>query len=279
MRCVDYRPDDIAMPEEVVELRHRLSVAEHQQVRKALIDDNSHIWANAKPALRKAFFGKCWYTESPQEGTDVDVDHYRPKKRVAMANKGQEIHPGYWWLAFSPENFRYSCIVANRRRRDVQTGIVGGKADYFPLWNEKKRALAPEDDISEEEPLLLDPCKPGDVGLITYRDDGEAMPRISENESKKAFKRAAVSINLYHLNHTDFVKARVRLREKLVELVREAKRAFDKLDSGDAFHATTYENAISELRQMRKEDAPYSGFCVAYLDRVRHKPFLAGVHI
>ena len=279
MRCVDYSAEVMAMPEEVVQLRQQLVDAEHEDERKALIDDNSHIWANAKPALRTTFHGKCWYTESVQAGTDVDVDHFRPKKRVAEASKGEDPHPGYWWLAFSPENFRYSCIVANRRRRDVETGVVGGKGDYFPLWNEEKRARAPECDITQEEPLFLDPCKASDVGLVTFRDDGEAMPTISEQEGKKAFTRAAVSIQFYHLNHTEFVKARMRLRDELAQLVAEAKRAFDKLDAGDAFHAITYENAITQLRVMRKDDAPYSGFCVAYLERLRHMPFLAGANV
>ena len=117
------------------------------------------------------------------------------------------------------------------------------------------------------------------MGLITFRDDGEAMPRISEEEGKKAFTRAEVSIKFYHLNHTEFVKARMRLRDELARLVADAERAFDKLDTGDAFHATTYENAISGLRNMKSEKAPYSGFCVAYLERLRHMPFLAGVNV
>ena len=267
------------MPEKVTQLQQQLVDAEHEDERKALIDGNSHVWADAKPQLRDIFHGKCWYTESPQDGTDVDVDHFRPKKRVAEAAKGQDPHPGYWWLAFSPVNFRYSCIVANRRRRDVRTDIVGGKADSFPLWNEQKRAWTPGCDMSQEEPLFLDPCKPADVGLVTFRDDGEAMPRISKKEGKKAFTRTCVSIAAYHLNHSDFVKARIRLRDELARLVTDAERAFKHLDCGDAFHQDTYANAISRLRVMRSERAPYSGFCVAYLERLKHKPFLAGVNV
>lgn len=277
MRCVDYDPEQIKMPGDIDQLRQQLVDANDEAARKKLIDDNSKIWAAIKPQLQKIFHDKCWYTESPQQGTDVDVDHFRPKKRVAEVRNKDNPHPGYWWLAFSPENYRYSCIVANRRRRDVDTDVVGGKADYFPLWDEAKRAWPPECDCAEEEPLLLDPCQAADVGLITFKEDGEAMPRIGEEESQKAYRRADKSIELYHLNHSDFVKARITLRVKMMELIKDAKRAFDKLDSGDAFHNETWGNSIASLRKMRGGKYPYSSFCIAYLDNLKYEPHLAGV--
>ena len=278
MRLVEYDPGEVELPVQVEGLRQQLDEAMDDEQRKALIDGNGHVWANAKQTLRSIFFGKCWYTESPQDGTDVDVDHFRPKKRVVEASDAINPHPGYWWLAFSPSNFRYSCIVANRRRRDVETGLVGGKADHFPLWDEGKRAWGPEASIDDEEPLYLDPCRTTDVGLITYKDDGEAMPTVGEGEGKKAFTRADRTIAAYNLNHTEFVKARIKLRDEMTNLVADAKRAFNGLDKGDAFHAQTYENAIARLRNMVSRQAPYSGFCIAYLDRLRHMVFLAGVN-
>ena len=279
MRCVDYDPKLIEMPEKVDDLMRQLHEAQDEATRTKLIDDNSNIWAGIKPQLRKIFNDKCWYTESPQQGTDVDVDHFRPKGRVAEVRNKDNPHPGYWWLAFSPENYRYSCIVANRRRRDVDTDIVGGKADHFPLWNEAKRAWPPECDCSEEEPLLLDPCRAADVGLITFKEDGEAMPRIGEKESQKAYKRADKSIESYHLNHTDFVKARIALRDEMAGFIKDAKRAFEKLDSGDAFHTDTYGNAIASLRKMRKVSSPYSSFCIVFLDSFKHESHLGGVFV
>lgn len=277
MRCVDYDPTQIEMPEDVEQLRQQVFDAENDVARAKLIDDNSKVWADIKPQLRKLFFDKCWYTEAPQQGTDVDVDHFRPKKRVAEVRDKNNPHPGYWWLAFSPENYRYSCIVANRRRRDVNTGETGGKADHFPLWDEAKRAWPPECDCTEEEPLLLDPCDPADVGLITFKEDGEAMPSIGENDSKKAYVRAITSIEHYNINHTDFVKARITLREEISRLITDAKRAFTKFDDGGAFHQETYRNAIVQLRKMRGEKHPYSSFCVAFLDTFKHDPHLGGV--
>lgn len=94
--------------------------------------------------------------------------------------------------------------------------------------------------------------------------------------SQKAYLRAHKSIEYYHLNHTDFVKARIVLRDKIKKLIREAEKAFAKLDSGDAFHADSYENAIKNLREMREIGSPYSSFCIAHLDRFKQQKFLAG---
>ncbi|MDE0333185.1 MAG: hypothetical protein OXL41_15125 [Nitrospinae bacterium] len=279
MRCVDYDPEKIKMPSQTDLLKQQLLEAENETERANLIESNSNVWAQIKPQLREIFHDKCWYTESPQQGTDVDVDHYRPKKRIAELCDRENPHPGYWWLAFSPENYRYSCIVANRRRRDLNTDVVGGKADHFPLWDESTRAWLPESDCSAEEPLLLDPCRAADVGFIVFKEDGEAMPRFGEDESKKAYSRADKSIEYYHLNHTDFVKSRIALRDKMKELIKVAKKAFQKLDSGDSFHVDIYEYAIANLRKMRRVDSLYSSFCISYLDRFKHENHLAGVFI
>ena len=45
-------------------------------------------------------------------------------------------HPGYWWLAYDPSNYRFSCMVANRRRQDVEAGRTGRKAGHFPIQHE-----------------------------------------------------------------------------------------------------------------------------------------------
>jgi hypothetical protein len=220
LRLVDYNPDKLELPEGWIDKAQKLEIELLQepdaQKRADLIKDNSDVWRDVKHELSKLFNSKCWYTESPQAGTDVDVDHFRPKKRVAELRSKEKTHPGYWWLVFKLENYRYSCIVANRRRRDVETDKTGGKADYFPLWDEDKRAWTPDCDCDEEQPLLLDPCKASDVVLISFKDDGEAMPRHSEEKRPKAFIRAKESIKFYNINHSDFKKARIELRDERV---------------------------------------------------------------
>lgn len=287
MRFVEYNPSTLPLPdgwaEKVEKLKEDLFKEEDEKKRADLIDKNSDVWKAVKYELSKLFNYKCWYTESPQQGTDVDVDHFRPKKRVAELKDEAKQHPGYWWLAFNLENYRYSCIVANRKRRDVETGKTGGKADCFPVLNETKRAWTPDCDCDEEQPILLDPCKPADVALITFKDDGEAMPRYSIEKKPMAHKRADTSINYYNINHSDFRRARIELRDKMIQLIRDASKYYNKLEEGDAIVHRAYGQTINDLMSMRDKKSPYSSFCVAFLDNKKHQEaledVLAGVFI
>ena len=55
-------------------------------------------------ALRCIVGNKCWYSEVPLEGTDPNIDHFRPKGQVREVDVDlQNIRTtssGYWWLAF-----------------------------------------------------------------------------------------------------------------------------------------------------------------------------------
>lgn len=281
MRHLEIDFNRIALPEgwqaKSEELTQALLNEPDPEKRDEIIYKNQDHWKIVKPVLAKLFNYKCWYTEAPQQGTDVDVDHFRPKKRVQEALASGSPHHGYWWLAFKLENYRFSCIVANRRRTDVETKITGGKADHFPLCGGSVRAETPDSDIEEEQPILLDPLKATDVQLLQFKSDGEAMARFSKEKSPRRFSRADESILLYNLNHSDFVRCRIDLRDTIDREVKSALRYFNKLETGDADNDLAYEEAIRKLRKVRSKDAPFSSFCVAYLDEFRHKPKYEGV--
>ena len=227
--------------------------------------------------------GKCWYTEAPQAGTDTDVDHFRPKNSVKGVSRSLpesdeiESHPGYWWLAFEPNNYRFSCIVANRPRRDIETGHLGGKVDEFPISNEDQRAWTPDDDYKEEQPLLIDPCNPAEIALITFAANGEALESHSETEMPRLHKKAHRSIALYHLNHTDFVKARMEIRDKLQRSIEDAHRYYQRLDTADAVVENAYMRAVEVLREACDIKSPFSSFAVAILKPYRTEASLAPV--
>ena len=275
MRHLDIDFSRLSLPDDWLkkaeELSDSLLKAENEQQRSDIIDKNQDHWKAVKPVLASLFNRKCWYTEAPQQGTDVDVDHFRPKKCVKETLSASTPHNGYWWLAFCLQNYRYSCIVANRRRTDVETGVKGGKADHFPLCDENMRANTPDSDLEEEQPILLDPLKATDVQLLQFKPDGEAMPRFSEKKHARKFMRADQSIALYNLNHSEFVRCRIELRDDIDKDVKAAKRYFNKLETGDADNDLAYEEAICRLRKMKSEGAPFSSFCMAYLDSFRHK--------
>ena len=112
-------------------------------IKKAKPEDRSGIinktssqklWKDLKPFFEKASHKKCWYCESRQSRSDKAVDHFRPKGAIRDDSLG---HAGYWWLAFEPKNYRYSCTFCNSRRKSDDT--AGGKWDYFPLEDDSKR--------------------------------------------------------------------------------------------------------------------------------------------
>lgn len=124
---------------------------------------DASIYANdeVRSALEKLFHCKCAYCECPLEEIGWNVEHFRPKGRVFE----REDHPGYYWLAYKWENLYPSCIPCNQLRKhkptwdDPHKGETGGKADQFPLQNEKTRAMTRDSDLIRENHLLLDPCK------------------------------------------------------------------------------------------------------------------------
>lgn len=132
------------------------------------IKASSSIWRELKDVLKEVGHKKCWYCESRDDRSDNAVDHYRPKNRVAEC--GDE-HPGYWWLAFAWENYRYACTYCNSRRKDQEGGTAGGKHDHFPIWDETRRSsdCNSSEEIDEEQPLLLDPARQSDPTLSLVR--------------------------------------------------------------------------------------------------------------
>lgn len=276
MRHLNIDFNQLTLPEgwqdKARDLSNSLLAAENEKQRSEIIERNQDHWKAVKPVLASLFNYKCWYTEAPQQGTDVDIDHFRPKKRVQETLSTITPHDGYWWLAFCLQNYRFSCIVANRRRTDVISGVTGGKADHFPLCDENVRANTPDCDLEEEQPILLDPLKATDVHLLQFKPDGEAMPRFSEEKHARKFMRADQSILFYNLNHSDFVRCRIELREQIETDVKAAKRYFNKLETGDADNDLAYEQTICRLRKMRSLEAPFSSFSIAYLDGFRHNP-------
>ncbi len=163
----------------------------------------SAIWAVLKEHLQDLFCGKCAYCEARFLHVAFgDVEHYRPKAAVTE----DPAHPGYYWLAYSPQNYFPSCQLCNQGT---------AKKNHFPIAG--KRAVCPEDPLDEEKPLLLNPYRDNPLRHLRFapsRDDknpGWAMP---------VDKLGEVSIDIYELNRPVLVDERreeqenVRLRIK-----------------------------------------------------------------
>ncbi len=144
-------------------------------------------------ALSELFSDKCAYCEFPLDRADLNVEHYRPKSRVAKARD----HPGYYWLAYDWSNLLLTCKLCNERRRELplwpatERREAAGKADSFPLLDRTKRALSPSDDLSRECPLLVNPTTDEPEQHLTFDHLGRPVSKSRKGE---------VSIAIYNLD-------------------------------------------------------------------------------
>lgn len=173
-----------------------------------------------KAALEALFHDKCAYCETRiVAGSDWDVEHFRPKGAVAE-RKG---HPGYYWLAYEWSNLYPSCGHCNKRRKDrprwgdLRLAGSGGKQDQFPLEDESSRALSPDDDPSNENPLLLEPCKDRPEEHLRFTVDGQIVAVDGSSKGR-------ASVEVFHLKRRrlrDQRRDKVEAVVALLKLVRK----------------------------------------------------------
>ena len=190
--------------------------------RTALQEQGAHVAAGnvyahdeVRAALEKLFHEKCAYCESSLEEVGWNVEHYRPKGRVAKSPN----HPGYYWLAYEWANLYPSCVPCNQRRKDkpcwddMRTGVASGKADQFPLADETKRAMSHEDPkaIEKEEPLLIDPCRDDPSKFLAFVSTGKALGIDRD-------PRGEATIRICNLNRKRLRRKRHKAIERMLVL-------------------------------------------------------------
>lgn len=275
MRHIDF--DEIELPNgwstAASEAAAEVAVVAPTQ-RSVEIDKRAKVWHALKDALAEVSYDKCWYCETSQIRSDNNVDHFRPKNSVVERKAD---HSGYWWLAFDFENYRYSCTFCNSRRKDVTTGLAGGKHDHFPIRDETRRACSPTDDLDLEEPLLLDPIVGGDPGHLWFEPDGRVVSRFADTVSPLAHARATISIRLLHLDHYQLKRRRSKLYKKIARLVKAGTKFWDGVLSGDAQRRQGFDMVMKELISLSKPDAEYSSAARAYISGFKNKPWIEAV--
>ncbi|HFT3224748.1 TPA: HNH endonuclease [Klebsiella pneumoniae] len=212
----------------------------------------SDIWRCLKNGLANLSNDKCWYCELPIPRSDNAVDHFRPKGRVSDATNP---HDGYRWLAFEPSNFRYACTFCNSRRKDVDGGTVGGKADRFPLQNEAQRVYQ-AGSVINEMPTLLDPCDIGDWQLLGCQKENGKPCAASTDAEQQA--RANISIDIYHLHHEPTCKLRHLEAVKLLSDIEEAKELFIATQT-DATQKVAFKRVAARILKAIHANSSFSG--------------------
>ena len=221
----------------------------------------SYVWSTAKPRLKKLSFDKCWYCESIEVRSDDAVDHFRPKS----------IYP---WFACDIKNFRYACTFCNSVRKNPETGITGGKGDYFPLIEGERATNDQERNL--EKHLLIDPCKAGDVGLLDFHDDGR--PRAKHSEvAEIRHRRAIESIKAYHLDHPELVESRRQIALQIADWVQGADMAYDELDQADQSKHEMFSKFAESIGRAISSDAPFSVFAKKIVKGYSHYPWIEDI--
>ncbi len=250
-------------------VRHAIYTAVDAATRKALIKANRERWVAFRPVFQNVFGEKCWYTESRNPGTDDDVDHYRPKGRVAE----RPGHGGYWWEALHWRNFRLSCHRANRLRENPETGDTHGKGDRFPLLDEQQRWRRPGD-VCRERPTLLDPTDPSDPPLLTFEIDGRVAVAPEHANDATAARRIEDSRIYLHLDWPAFVSDRRSLYTTVLLAVIDGDLADAALQRGEAGARDTLKAIARNLIRMVQDRAPYSRAANAYIHRFQDRDWV-----
>lgn len=212
---------------------------------KALYADPARV----KPALEKLFFDKCAYCETKFiAGADSDVEHFRPKGRVAELKK----HLGYYWLGYEWENLYLSCSHCNQLRKDKprwedpRTLPSGGKLDQFPLLDERTRAMGPDDDIYEEHTLLIDPCCDDPEWYLGYDPQGQVLA-LDDNDYGER------TIEVFHLK-------RRRLRDARKPVIARAIKFLEKIETARSRDNDEAVSALTELLdEYLSDSSEYAG--------------------
>jgi hypothetical protein len=249
--------------------RRTLGEVGSPETRKELIDAQRSIWVGFRPVFEQTFGQKCWYTESENPGTDNDVDHYRPKSRVAE----DPDHGGYWWEAFQWRNFRYSCHRSNRPRRNPGSGQILGKTDHFPLVDERARWRSPSE-ACRERPALLDPTDPEDPPHITFDQDGLAAIAPAYAGSETAVARVEASRRFLHLDWPAFVGGRRALYAVVLLHVLAGDKADEAIGRDEQGAKDQLRDSSRALIRITDAHAPYSRAAISYIRRYRDRDWV-----
>lgn len=222
----------------LLELRSR-SIAD----RKTFIDaSGNRIWSEHRLPFQRISNNKCWFSEANPSVSDLEIEHFRPKKSISPLNS-KDIYPekrviidkeGYWWLSYNLDNFR----LAGRKPNQL-------KRTYFPLETSSIVANNNDESWRLESNMLLDPCVKDDIKLLTY--DGTTPTEAIPNSTSIDHIRARISIKVYGLTNTNLKKARSRVYEEAKNYYESAKHNWNALNVSQGVNEDVYNLALENF--------------------------------
>lgn len=187
--------------------------------------------------LRLVFAHKCAYCESPLTGTQDCVSFFRPLEDASAGlDTDFSDNDYYFWLIWDWSNLYLSCITCNRY-----------KGHLFPIYGSRARLGETGELLSQERPVLLDPCIDNPAFHLKFYEDGRV-----EGTSE----RGRETIKIFRLDRPTLRQERKRfaslLKQSLAEIYRMLK---------DGNQLEDQELKAKELGHFCEPNAPFSGMC------------------
>jgi len=265
MRYIDL--SEIEFPDgwqdDIDDLNIQLNACTNHAERSEYIDANE-VWRSLFTQLANLGFNKCWYSEARDTMSDRDIDHFRPKKEAKNLPgilRGDE--DGYWFLAFDVDNFRFSSVYSNQRRKDKfdKSRDTGGKGVFFPLFAGSHVAKS-KGRCADEEIMLLDPCDPDDVTLLTFDKTGAAIPNVNAFNEERDKERVETSVKLYNLDNSLLVDLRLQVWAKCQRFIDEIRAITIETDLGITSRSRV-KFLNEEIRKMMNKQEEVSAVAIA----------------
>ena len=242
----------------------QLRDAVNKQARDAIIDANDGLWRDnrIREWLLGQFNNKCWYSEAQDSAASIHVDHYRPKGRVKQ-ERGAKPEEGYWWLAFTWDNYRICGQLLNVK-----------KGDLFPIIEGMRCTADNTVRLELEAPVLIDPLS-DQTRLISYEKDEDACIAVAAaGITESDITRATATIEILGLN------LRQRLNEKRNEFWDKCMMKIAEYQNASGPHALrvfTQSSAKAALKEMIDYKSEFSSVSEACIRKNAPESLLAAV--
>jgi len=234
--------------------------------------------------------GKCNYCESRLEhGVTFQVEHFRPKAKVAEIDNGGLPHSGYYWLGLEWSNLLLSCPKCNGK---------GAKGSRFPIRGVRATAFHPVDatgvlnraacylntnPLLAEDPLLLNPEIDHPEQFLTFNTNGYIVSHGADQ------LRGDTSIEIYRLNRDLLVAERIDVLNQFLNRINIDIAAHMIGTIGDDTLIYNFKVVVREMiarQSPKKEFALWARYfneeiesCViAYLPRVPYNDMFRDAH-
>lgn len=222
------------------------------------------FWKLAKDQLKAESHGKCGFCETPTTAVYFgDVEHFRPKQREM-----------YWWLAYSFDNYLFSCRICN-----------GFKSDQFPILGDPLVGpTIPNNPTQTQLRAIAESMTPNPLDTNSLADfddacmdEGGVLPNPYQEDPWVLFKWEAIDalqeVNVTH--RSAGVRVFVEPTIEILHLNRDALRAqryqayatlkafkeIFEISSGDI--RTIAENAIKSAMQVEHQYCGMARYFVA----------------